>query len=350
MSARQYSSIATAKTLNVVGGITDSATTIVLSDGTGLPTAPYTLVIEPDTANEEIVTVTAGTYTGLTVVRGVDGSTAVAHDFGSPIRHMLTARDVQELQNHVEASSVYTINNPNASSGTAVMPVHGITTGEGSVVGTAKTQTLTAKTINLADNTVTGTKAQFNTAMSDADFATLAGSETLSNKTLSTPTINSATLTSPALNGTVNIASAGSVSLPASSSITIGGTALSATATELNYTDGMGDAWASHTPTVTGSWTSVSASTKYRKIGRIVHFRTTISAVSVGTVDSISFTLPATPAADFAFAGHNNAWYPMAAIGGSSGTATAQAYTYPYGGWDNASATFIFSGTYESAS
>lgn len=45
-------------------------------------------------------------------------------------------------------------------------------------------QTLTGKTINLTDNTLTGTKAQFNTAMSDADFATLTGTETLTNKTV----------------------------------------------------------------------------------------------------------------------------------------------------------------------
>lgn len=45
-------------------------------------------------------------------------------------------------------------------------------------------QTLTNKTIDLASNTLTGTKAQFNTAMSDADFATLTGSETLTNKTI----------------------------------------------------------------------------------------------------------------------------------------------------------------------
>lgn len=51
------------------------------------------------------------------------------------------------------------------------------------------TQTLTGKTINLTDNTLTGTKAQFNTAMSDADFATIAGSETLTNKTLTAPVI-----------------------------------------------------------------------------------------------------------------------------------------------------------------
>lgn len=51
------------------------------------------------------------------------------------------------------------------------------------------TQTLTNKTIDLGSNTLTGTKAQFNTAMSDADFATLAGSETLTNKTLTAPTL-----------------------------------------------------------------------------------------------------------------------------------------------------------------
>jgi len=45
-------------------------------------------------------------------------------------------------------------------------------------------QTLTNKTVDLGSNTVTGTKAQFNSAMSDADFATLAGSETLTNKTI----------------------------------------------------------------------------------------------------------------------------------------------------------------------
>jgi hypothetical protein len=51
--------------------------------------------------------------------------------------------------------------------------------------------TFTNKTINLTSNTLTGTKAQFNTAMSDADFATIAGTETLTNKTLTDPIVSS---------------------------------------------------------------------------------------------------------------------------------------------------------------
>ena len=52
------------------------------------------------------------------------------------------------------------------------------------------TATITGKTINLANNTLTGTTAQFNTALSDNDFTTLAGSETLTNKTLTSPVLN----------------------------------------------------------------------------------------------------------------------------------------------------------------
>jgi hypothetical protein len=60
----------------------------------------------------------------------------------------------------------------------------------GTVVLKDTTDTLTNKSVSLTTNTVTGTLAEFNTALSDADFATLAGTETLSNKTLTSPTVS----------------------------------------------------------------------------------------------------------------------------------------------------------------
>ncbi len=71
-----------------------------------------------------------------------------------------------------------------------VLRLHdGSTAGGHALVSGSSTITLTNKTINLSNNTLTGTIAQFNTALSDADFATIAGSETLTNKTLTTPVI-----------------------------------------------------------------------------------------------------------------------------------------------------------------
>ena len=60
---------------------------------------------------------------------------------------------------------------------------------DSTLVSEVATQTLTNKTVDLTDNTVTGTTAEFNTALSDGDFATLTGTETLTNKSLTSPTI-----------------------------------------------------------------------------------------------------------------------------------------------------------------
>jgi len=80
----------------------------------------------------------------------------------------------------------------------------------GTVVGTSDSQTLTNKTIALGSNTVSGTLAQFNTAVTDADLVSLAGAETLTNKTIngSSNTLSNVSLTT-AVTGTLPIANGG---------------------------------------------------------------------------------------------------------------------------------------------
>src|SRR6056300_593156 len=55
---------------------------------------------------------------------------------------------------------------------------------DGTVLSASQVSTLTNKSIALGTNTITGTTAEFNTALTDNDFATLAGTEALTNKDL----------------------------------------------------------------------------------------------------------------------------------------------------------------------
>jgi len=95
MSRRFYSSIAERTTL--ASAVDGSTTTFLVNAVVGWPTnTPYTLLIDVDTVNEEIVEVTNRSGTTLTVVRGVDGSTAKAHDSGADVRHGVSGRDFAE--------------------------------------------------------------------------------------------------------------------------------------------------------------------------------------------------------------------------------------------------------------
>jgi hypothetical protein len=67
----------------------------------------YTVVIDPDTALEEIVDVTlyGGTGGTLTITRGVDNAGAgSAHSAGAVIRHMAIGRDYQDNNDHINGT------------------------------------------------------------------------------------------------------------------------------------------------------------------------------------------------------------------------------------------------------
>lgn len=86
-------------------------------------------------------------------------------------------------------NSVVTVDDTGNLAGVGTINTKALPTGD--IIGSSDTQTLTSKTIALGSNTVSGTTAQFNTALTDGDFATLAGAETLTNKTLTAPKVAS---------------------------------------------------------------------------------------------------------------------------------------------------------------
>lgn len=103
MARRYYSSTAVRTTL--ASSINDSVTSIDVVAVVGWPASyPYTVIIDQDTASEEVVEVTARTGTTLTVVRGVDGTTAVAHNSGAAVNHGVSARDFDEPNAHVNTN------------------------------------------------------------------------------------------------------------------------------------------------------------------------------------------------------------------------------------------------------
>ena len=136
MTTRKYSSRAQQTTL--ASSITDVATTMTVVSGANLmggrtPTVSetYTVVIDPDTALEEIVDVSNySSGNTLTITRGIENSgTGVAHSAGAVIRHMVTGRDLREANEHIEN----------------VTTAHGLTIAN--VVTTTGSQTLSAKTL-----------------------------------------------------------------------------------------------------------------------------------------------------------------------------------------------------------
>jgi hypothetical protein len=110
MTTRKYSSRAQQTTLS--SSITSGDVSMTVGSGANLMGGKtpavgetYTVVIDPDTALEEIVDVSNyASGNTLTIARGIDGSTAVAHSAGAIVRHMVIGRDLSESNTHVNGT------------------------------------------------------------------------------------------------------------------------------------------------------------------------------------------------------------------------------------------------------
>lgn len=112
---REYSSISVETTLSAQ--MTSIQTTLNVAAGTGAAllggvtlspadTYQFTLAIDPDTANEEIVFATANSGDTFTVIRGQAQSTAITHSAGAIVRHVLTASDLEYFNDAIQPSIV----------------------------------------------------------------------------------------------------------------------------------------------------------------------------------------------------------------------------------------------------
>jgi hypothetical protein len=176
--ARQYSSISVETTL--ASGMSNNQTTLTVATGTGstllggasLPAGnvnQFTLAIDPDTTNEEIVFATAIAADTFTIVRGRAGSSNVSHSGGATVRHVLTSDDLTAF-----AAGISPVTNLGFAGSTS-----GTTTIQAAAVAGTNTLTLPATT----SDTLVGK----------------ATTDTLTNKTLTSPTINTATIANSTL-------------------------------------------------------------------------------------------------------------------------------------------------------
>jgi len=218
VTRRGFTGAAAATTIS--GSLSSIATSITIAGYTGwyYGTEPFYVVISPGTASEEkvLVTRTGSTDTTLNVVsggRGADGTSASSHADGADIYPVFTSVDADEA--NLLASTQTTKGDlllhtgsvharlGVGSNGEALVADSAETTGVkwAAVADLSSSQTLTNKTIDLTDNTVTGTLAEFNAAVSNAVLVSTTGSETLTNKTLTSPTLNTATINNSIVQG-----------------------------------------------------------------------------------------------------------------------------------------------------
>jgi hypothetical protein len=221
--ARYYSSIAVETALS--GSIPAQAqgaanTAFIVASVSGFPGSyPYTLIVDPDTSKEEVVTVVAGSGTTLSVTRGSDNTQGVAHSAGAVVRHGVSGREFREAETHIAARG-FDIDQTILDLANQTH-VHGIVTGEGVVVGTLKPQTLTQKTLTtpiINGATISGAFTSTATVTGGTFTSVTVTSSTISTSTLTGSfTASAATFVSPTISGSPVITGLSSVGMVNSS-------------------------------------------------------------------------------------------------------------------------------------
>ena len=131
----------------------------------------FTVVIDPDTALEEIVDVYSySSGNSLTVLRGRDGSTGVAHSAGAVVRHMAIGRDYQEANDHIKNETT----------------AHGITLAN--IVQTGSTGTVSSGMI--VDGAIVNADINASAAIADTKLATISTAGKVSNSATTATSAN----------------------------------------------------------------------------------------------------------------------------------------------------------------
>jgi hypothetical protein len=295
--ARYYSSTAVETALS--GSIPSQSqgqanTAFIVASVSGFPAQyPYTLIVDPDTSKEEVVTVYAGTGTTLSVYRGEDNTQGVAHSAGAVVRHGVSGRDFRESENHIAARG-YDIDQTILDAADQTH-VHGIQTGEGVVVGTTKAQTLTNKTFS--------------------------GSFTASAATFVSPTITSPTISgSPVITGLSSVGMVNSSAAPKIYVDSILGDAQSA-ATSAASAAASATAAATSATSAASSATAAAASASASATSATAAATSATSAAASATAAATS----ATSAAASATAAATSATSAAASANASASSASASA-------------------------
>jgi hypothetical protein len=158
---RNFSAVAIQTTLvnSISSAATgDTTTSVAVVSVSGYPAVPFTLILDPDGSKEEVVTCISVVGTTLQIVRGQDSTPAVAHSAGTAVRHGVSGRDFKEEQTHIAARGYDADTAILSSAGQT--HVHGLVSGDGSVVGADQSVTLTRKTLTtptINGATLTGT-------------------------------------------------------------------------------------------------------------------------------------------------------------------------------------------------